>query len=519
MPAVLPVVTRRDRFVVAAILAVGFFLRLWTIGYGTPYGVGVDEPDVMRRVITMLQTSSFNPHFWDYGGVTFYLHMAVASVRFLAGAQAHEWTSLSQVWDGNFYYAARVATACIGVLTILVVYRSALRWGAVTALIAAAMMAVQPQHVHDSQLALTDTPLTFLVALTMLLSLRATEDGRVRKFFWAGLVAGLAGATKYNGILAVIMPVCAALAAGRGRTRWTSTIAGVGGAAAGFAIGEPYALIDLGGFLNGFANLMQAYNNPTDVSANLANYFTFIRNWFSWRGVLSPYYSGLLGLWVAAIGLMATASQVARRSMRAATLVLLPFPLLFLWFISHQSMRFGRYALPIVPAICIVYAAGVVLIQRVVVRRPAIPRWLALVISVILLLPIGFQAATDAGSDWNRRRGHTVTQAGDWLLNNVAPADGIVSEAEGLRLPSKRFTLSDPPMYRIIDHPVDFYREKGYVYAVLSSSRDLTDRDGNWTGSPDQRARYQELMNRTEVVQRFTLPGDEPTITILKFVR
>src|SRR5204863_4740942 len=116
--------------ILVAILAVGTFLRLWTIGYGTPYGVGVDEPDIMKRVVTMLQTSSFNPHFYDYGGVTFYLHMAVAGVRFLAGAQAHQWTSLDQVWDGNFYLCGRIVSALIGVFTILIVYRSAVRWGA-----------------------------------------------------------------------------------------------------------------------------------------------------------------------------------------------------------------------------------------------------------------------------------------------------------------------------------------------------------------------------------------------------
>ena len=513
MPAVLPVVTRRDRLILAAILAVGAFLRLWTIGYGTPYGLGVDEPDIMRRVVTMLRTGSFNPHFWDYGGVTFYLQMAVAGVRFLAGAQAHEWTSLDQVWDGNFYFAGRVVTAFIGVLTIVLVYRSALRWGTMAALIAAAAMAVQPQHVRESQYALTDTPLTFLVALTMLLSLRAAEDGRIRKFFWAGLVAGLAGATKYNGILAVIMPIAAALAAGRGRTRWTAASAAIGGGAAGFVIGEPYALLDLTAFLNGFAALMQAYNKPSDASDTFLNYLTFIRQWFSWRTVpgLSAYYSGLLGLWITAIGLMASASQVARRSMRAATLILLPFPLIFLWFISHQSLQFGRYALPLVPMLCIVYAAGVVLIRRVAERRTNGRGALRAVVTVLLLLPIGFQAATDAGSDWNRRRGRTVNQAGNWLLNNVDPKDAIVTEAEGMRLPP-RFKLSDPPVYRIIDHPVDLYRTEGFVYVVLSTSRfEPTERS-----LPVDRARYQELLNRTEVVARFTLPG-EPTVTILRF--
>ena len=80
-----------------------------------------------------------------------------------------------------------------------------------TALLAAVMIAVMPLHVRESHYVLTDVPVTFFVMLTLLLSLRAHERATAWSFALAGAAAGLAGATKYNGVLAVLMPLLACL--------------------------------------------------------------------------------------------------------------------------------------------------------------------------------------------------------------------------------------------------------------------------------------------------------------------
>ena len=90
-----------------------------------------------------------------------------------------------------------------------VVYLAGLRWGARTALLAAGLLAVMPLHVRESHYVLTDVPVTFLVMLTFLLSLRAHERATLGPFALAGAAAGLAAATKYNGGLAVLMPLIA----------------------------------------------------------------------------------------------------------------------------------------------------------------------------------------------------------------------------------------------------------------------------------------------------------------------
>jgi len=102
---------------------------------------------------------------------------------------AREWGSLDKVWEGDFYLWGRTATALLGTLTIYLVYRAGLRWGWTVALVASSMMAIHPHLVREAHYALTDTPLTFFLALTLLLSLVAAEDGRLRWFALAGLTA------------------------------------------------------------------------------------------------------------------------------------------------------------------------------------------------------------------------------------------------------------------------------------------------------------------------------------------
>ena len=201
---------RFARVAIFGILLLGAGLRLTQIGDGMPYTVGVDEPEILERAVRMMKTADFNPHFYDYPGFTFYFHTAIASARFLTGAMDGRWASLDAVWSGDFYLWSRIATAALSVLTIYFVYRTACRWGDAGRRSSAALaMAVHPQLVREAHFALTDTPLTFFVSLTLLTALTAAIEGNTRWFFLAGLFAGLAASTKYPGALAILMPIVA----------------------------------------------------------------------------------------------------------------------------------------------------------------------------------------------------------------------------------------------------------------------------------------------------------------------
>ena len=183
---------------------------MWTIGGGVPHNVEDDEPVIMEKALHMMKSGDLNPHFFDYGGFTIYLHLGVASASFIAGAMSRGGLSLDKAWEGDFYLWTRSATALLGTLLIYLMYRVGLRWSVTVALSTALLVAVHPNLVRLSHFALTDIPLALFVAWTLLLSLVATEDGRARWFLAAGATAGLATATKYPGAVALLMPLTAA---------------------------------------------------------------------------------------------------------------------------------------------------------------------------------------------------------------------------------------------------------------------------------------------------------------------
>jgi 4-amino-4-deoxy-L-arabinose transferase-like glycosyltransferase len=506
------------RLVILGILVLGASLRLLEIGDGIPYTVGVDEPEIIDRVVRMMKTADFNPHFYDYPGFTFYFHTAVASARFLTGAMAGRWSSLDQVWSGDFYLWSRIATVCLSVLTIYVVYRTALRWGQPAAIIAALAMAVHPQLVQNTHFVLTDTPLTFFVALTLLTSLTAAAEQRPSWFFMSGLCAGLAAATKYPGALTILMPLLATMTGMPVRARVAALGAVIGGATLGFLTAAPFSILDLPGFLNGFASLMQHYNREISAADSAVTYAKYVRGWFGWPGVL-PAAAGWPAMAICAIGLGRIAWGLRLRESRAAAAVFLLFPIAYFWFIANQSLRYGRYAMPLAPALSIALAMGILAVLAWIDRRAPFgrPRLVKAALLLALFVPPLAQAySASAGL----RLESTQEQAAKWLAAHVQPHEPIVIEGVVARLPPNRFRAGETGA--LIRKSIDQYRKDGTVYLIATSSvYDKVFQAADPTRVASEIAAYNAIFRETQTVQIFAPSAEHPgpTIRIQKIVK
>jgi 4-amino-4-deoxy-L-arabinose transferase-like glycosyltransferase len=502
-------VPRPGRLVLLALIATvaaGAALRLWGAGAGAPFRMGVDEPVIISNALRMIRTGDFNPYFFDYGGLTIYLHAAIAALAFLLGAMAGQWSNLGTIWEGDLLTAGRTATALLGTATIVLVFRIGLRWGQGVALIAAVAMAVLPTHVREAHFILTDTPLTFFVTLALLLSIRAAEDGRMMALAGAAAAVGLATGIKYNGVLAILLPLMATVA--MGPTRWLAGICVVSGVAAlTFLISAPYTVLALPAFLNGMAALMQSYNQERPVSEAMANYIAYLRNWFTWPGIL-PTSVGYVALLASAVGL-----PVAIRTAPSRTvgLLLVVFPLVYFWFISTQALQYGRYLLPIGPMLCVGLAVGVsTLAQRVTVR--AASRYAVTVgVSLLLLTPPALAAI-----GWNRTHGLTTTaeQAAQWIVTNAAPGDRVVVEGGLFHLPP-RFPATRTNS--IIGNSIEEYQRDGVRYLVATSA--MSDRYyADPTSQGASITAHRLLMALAEPVASFVPDRSHPgaTITVLR---
>jgi 4-amino-4-deoxy-L-arabinose transferase-like glycosyltransferase len=492
------------------VLALGAALRFGAIGAGAPYRIANDEPFVVGMALRIMQSGDFNPHFFHYGGLTIYLHTLVAACRFLFGALTGEWTSLDGIWIGNYLTSARVVTAAIGSVTVFLVYRVGLRLGPAPALLAAFIMAVLPPHVRESRYALTDTPLTMLTTLVLLLSLRASEQRHVAAVVSAGFVAGLAASAKYSGAVSLIMPLMAALVLPAG-----SRLRGLGlavvAAAGGFLITSPYTVIDLPAFLNGFADLSSNYNQGRPFLEASGTYVKHLRGWFIWPNVV-PLNTGFVAVTLSVVGCVLIAWRGRSATTWIGSAILLVYPCVWFVMLSKQSsLQYGRYLLPMAPVLCLGIAMAMIAGWTQSARVGMVWRWgLRVVLLAILIAPAG--AALSGVRDHARPR--TAELASAWLAREIPKNETIVVEAAAVSLPPSMNVL---PMNRLIDKPVDYYRQRSTKYLVTTAAE-----TARYFGRPKFYAReleaFQRLLIETDTVATFEPKAGVlgPRITILR---
>jgi 4-amino-4-deoxy-L-arabinose transferase-like glycosyltransferase len=496
------------RLGLALTLLLAALLRFWALGQGIPFNVGVDEPEVMDRAVRIIKTGDLNPHFFDYPSLYIYVQAVVGVFRFLIGATQGRWASLAQAPTDAFYLWGRGATALIGTATVWILYRAGLRWGRNAALLAAVMLAVMPLHVRESHYALTDVPTTFFVVLTFLLSLRAGERPTMWAFAAAGAAAGLAGATKYNGIVCVLMPILASLmmpAAWRVRAR-TACLT-VAAALVMFLLAAPYTFLDLPNFLNQFARLASIYKVPGVSSDPM---------WLSYLKHLRLAL-GVPGAAIAAAGLVFGVIRIIAGPDRLKWLLAIAFPLVYFRFISSQTLVFGRYLLPLVPFLSLL--AAVALVRAVIWLRetptPVAVRRCAVL--AVALVAVVFPAYASMSWDRDAARSWTSQLAYDWIRREIPAGTPIRLEGSlALKLPEYRATYTKQLRF---DKP-ETYAQSGIQYLVASSQsygQYLTDPQAY----PLEYGDYQRIFNETEEVARFSPSPDHPgpELRILKVKR
>jgi 4-amino-4-deoxy-L-arabinose transferase-like glycosyltransferase len=500
---------RTSRVALAIVLVAAAVLRFWALGRGVPYAVQIDESEIGERALSMIRSGSLDPQgFFDYPGLYLYVQFVVSCVRFAAGAIDGTWSSLAQVNAGDFYLWGRAVTATIGAVTVLLVYHIGMRWGARHALLAAGLLAVLPLHVRYSHYVLTDTPLTFFVALTFLLSLVAQERNTVRAFALAGAAAGLAAGTKYIGGIALIMPLLACWMTVPPRSsRLTVALATAGASTLAFLAAAPYTILDLPGFLNALARLTTEYRvHPDGGQAGWIPYLELLlRHAFQWPALLLA--AGGMGLGIV---------RLVRGPGRVRWALAVVFPLVYLWMISGQRPVFASAVLPMVPALCVLAAAAVVsgvsLLRRYEIPRAPRTALIAALTIAALLLP------TLMSVRWVRdtARVGTVDLAFAWIMENVPRQSLVLIESRALLLPPDAFRTRVVSQFREMDYT--HWRDEGADYLVATSQA-----YGRYLEQPEkfprEYAAYMNIFEQSLEVATFS-PSKEtdPQLRIFKVI-
>lgn len=442
-----------------AILLLASAARLWFLTAGVPHAVGIDEPQVVDRALRILHTGEWNTHRFDYPTLVIYLQAGVAIVRFLWGAIGGEWGSLDGFSIGAVYAAGRFTTAALGVATVWLTWRLARDLsGRAVALLAAALLAVRPLHVRESHFVLTDVPMTLLTTLALWLTVRASRQRSLVAYTLAGAACGLAAAAKYNGGLVLVAPAVTWWLRERGsvdRGRKALTI--VAAAAVAFLVAAPYTLLDMPSFLDGFAAQFSRFAAASNGGEPA---------WLTYVKHLSPDGAR----WSVPVALAAAGLVLWRTRSRAAWMPILAFAALYFYALASHTPVFGRYALPLVPVLCILMSIGIVEALTALMRLPALSRPAVrfALCAVAVLAVLSSDCIQTVKWLEGLRRPDTRSMAADWLVSSVPRGTRVAVENSGptyLRDAGFQAVTSE----LMLEHPVDWYRQRA-DYLIISAT-------------------------------------------------
>ena len=389
------------------IVAVGAAARIWAIDFGLPHTQArPDETQVMDVSLHHLRGNMWPP-FYDYPRVYNYVltlaYLAWYVVEWLSGRVA-SLADLVARWPTDwapFFLINRALAAASGTMTILVVWAIGRRLGgAATGVVAALFMALAYGHVRESHFGTTDTTLVLLGAASVLWLLRSDLRRLDAAGVVAALLAGLAAGTKYNGVVLLVplgisqlvhaadrlkprapggpspeplraeqsrprVSLTAYLAELLDRRAWVSALA----FGATFAVGVPFVFFDFPQYwraMQEMASILQTGLAPRAGPVNGWSYHLATSlNYGLGRPML---VAGLVGVVLA-----------TRRDWRAGLLTF-SFPIAYIVVAGSLGALFVRYALPVVPFLCVGAAVTVVWLAALVSRD----RWWGVVVVAAL---------------------------------------------------------------------------------------------------------------------------------------
>ncbi len=371
------------RRLLPAVLLVAFAIRVWGIQFGLPFAYArPDETEVAGPAVAYL-SGDLRPHFFQWPSLFGY---AVAALYALYGGAFGFLTGHASLADfaqsrylafAPFLLIPRTLSVAMGVATVGAVFALARRaFDETVAVVAALFLALAFLHVRDSHFGMSDVTMTALVVVAAWATLGWYQRGGLWRAGAAGLLVGLAGSTKYNGLLVGVSFAVAALLrltaappaqhAGDRRpdeapTGVTAVVTAVAvfavATAAGFFGGSPFILVDWPRFVADIATVQSTMSTGHGG-------LRVGRGWWYFGLVVLPAGLG----WPVFIAGVAGVVALPVTRVKLAS-VLLAFPLAYYAYAGQSYSVFARYILPVIPFLCVTAAWTTVTALRTALVR------------------------------------------------------------------------------------------------------------------------------------------------------
>ena len=401
-----------QRLILGLILVAGFALRVWNNDYGLPFVYSIDEASHFTSRAIEMFWQDLDPGYYQNPATYTYLvygtlRVLYGPLGFLFGLPYGNVTTQFDKDPAQIWIVARTLAAILCTAGVAATYAAARRlWGVREGLVAAAVMAFAFLPVAYSRVAVTDVGALAGVALALMWSVRAADEGRTRDYVLAGAAAGLAIAFKYTAGLVLLPLAIAALA--RLRADGARPLAGfaLGGLAAAvvFALLNPYLFGSFGDWwtdLRDQADVAAQDAKPGQESGGLSYYLDSLTWGLGWAGMAAALAGALL---------------VLRRDL-VRGLVLVSMPLALFVYLALQARYFGRWLLPAYPALALLAAVAVTQAGALLRERS----WQLAATAALALAVVAQPLLADLRTARVLGRQDTLSQAREFLDSHYAP--------------------------------------------------------------------------------------------------
>ena len=454
---------------IVSMFTLALLIRMWNLKWGYPFNYHPDEHRIYDNAVEMFRNGTFNPHYFDWPSLLFYLEMGAISVLH---AIAHTplvvldgpGASPGMIVEAQLGYLTlgRAKVAIMGALTAAFIAASARvpqTRSMFLAAVAGFAAAVVPLHVLHSHYLTPDIPAAFGVAMALFLAIRVADRGvSLKRVLLCGLAVGIAGGVKYTGaVVAVSVAVGILLSGGPLWKRLSSIVLAGLVAVTTFVLTTPYSILDTEAFLGGLGfDFSHYFSGHTGDETNSWLLSVLPKLWND--NVVGPV---ILGFGLAAILLMGMkrCRVVLGKNVAIASSFVLAYAILY----GTTQVPFERTLILLIPGLVLLMVNGVAACQ-IAIRSRFLRHCFALLV-VATLVPTALAGGREA-----HRLGLTRTQtlSHAWIVENIPPGAHIDREYDGPHLDFRRYVVR--AHFTLADMDVSSLYEQSTDYVVLSSN-------------------------------------------------
>lgn len=340
-------------------------MRFYGLSWGLPYHFHSDErilayfTEKLRTTESIQQLTNQEIRFFLYPPFLMYLLIILITLTsFFHSFSLTDPSSLTL-----YYLLGRGIAASFGSATLVGVYLLGRQlYTRSVGILASIFLAFSVLHIRDSHFYFPDVPFTFFLVLTVFFAAQFIKKQQLKYYLLAGIFTGVGVATKQTALMGLPVVLTAYLierfqhgGSRKGYKKallsfqfWGFLVLPIFLAGFTFLLLNPFVLINFNKFQemsHKTAEFVQGVNQPQWTFQFTDTTFLY---WFT---NLLYFAMGPLLEWVSVIGVLW--AFVKRKT---PDLLLLSFLLPYFYFIGGGYMKFIRYAIPLLPFLCLLGA-------------------------------------------------------------------------------------------------------------------------------------------------------------------